>query len=66
MGSREVINAILRSVGSTGVPRVEGVHQDSVFPMVAVSGAKSQVAIRVPRAELRTVKVTEVEGGAKS
>lgn len=66
MGSREVINAILRSVGSTGVQKAQGVHQDSAFPMVVVSGAKSQVAIKVLRAEQHTAKLMEEESGAKS
>jgi hypothetical protein len=66
VGSTEVINVILRSVGSTGVQRVEGVHQDSAFPTVAVSDAKSQVAIKAPRAEQCTARLTEVEGGARN
>lgn len=66
MGSREGINAILRSVGSMGVQRVAGVHPDSAFPMVAVSDAKSQVATKVPKAEQHTAKLTEEEIDVKS
>lgn len=66
MGSREVINAVLRSVGSMVVQRAGGVHQDYAFPMVAVSGAKSQVATKAPRAEQHTAKLMEEESGAKS
>lgn len=66
MWGRKVISAVLRSVGSMGVPRAEGVHQDSAFPMVAVTGAKNQVAIKGPRAERRTANLMEEESGAKS
>ena len=66
MGSREVINAILRSVGSMGVQKAQGVRQDSASPMAVVSGAKSQVAIKVLRAEQRTAKLMVEGNGAKS
>lgn len=66
MGSREVINAIPRSVGSMGVQKVQGVLQGFAFPMAVVRGVKSQVATKVLRAEQHTAKLMEEENGVRS